>query len=146
MDMMTILLVFLLKSYQASTVNVNMGEGFQMPASTTQLAPQDNITIKLSMNELVVNDRKVFGLQGGVIPTEATPGDTYLVEPLQNALVREVDRQKQIAKYNANAPFSGRLNVVADKHISYETLSKVLYTAAHSELGEFKFMVLKANQ
>lgn len=149
MDMMTILLVFLLKSYQASTVNVNMGEGFAMPASTTQLHPQDNITIKLSMNELVVNDRKVLDLQGGVIPAAAKEGgktDAFLVEPVYGALKREVDRQKEIAKFNKDAPVSGRVNVVADKRISYRTLMDVLYTAGQAELGEYKFMVLKANQ
>ncbi len=146
MDMMTILLVFLLKSYQASTVNVNMGQSFAMPASTTQLSPQDNITIKLSLDELVVNDRKVLQLQNGVIPTDAKRGESFLIEPLQGALVREVDRQKQIAKYNPNAPVSGRVNVVADKHITYKTLTEVLYTAGQAELGEFKLMVLKANQ
>ena len=149
MDMMTILLVFLLKSYQASTVNVNMGEGFTMPVSTTELHPQENITIKLSLDELVVNDRKVLELKGGVIPTDAKAGgqaDAFRVEPVYAALVREVDKQKEIAKFNKDAPFSGRLNVVADKRITYRTLMEVLYTAGQAELGEHKFMVLKANQ
>jgi biopolymer transport protein ExbD len=146
MDMMTILLVFLLKSYQASTVNVNMGQEFKMPVSTTQLHPQDNITVKLSMNELVVNERRVLDLQNGVIPANAKRGESFLIEPLQGALIHEVDRQKQIAKYNPSAPVSGRVNVVADKHITYKTLTEVLYTAGQSELGEFKLMVLKANQ
>lgn len=149
MDMMTILLVFLLKSYQASTVNVNMGQDFQMPVSTTQLTPQDNITIKLSMDELVVNERKVLELQGGMVPASAKEGgkaDAFLIDPVYGALKREVDRQKEIAKFNKNAPVSGRVNVVADKKISYRTLMDVLYTAGQAELGEYKFMVLKANQ
>ena len=45
MDMMTIILVFLLKSYQASAINVNMGEDLAIPQSTTQLHPQENITV-----------------------------------------------------------------------------------------------------
>ena len=36
MDMMTILLVFLLKSYQASTINVNMGEHLAIPVDQHQ--------------------------------------------------------------------------------------------------------------
>ena len=50
MDMMTILLVFLLKSYQASTITVNMSEHLAIPSSTTQLTPQENITVTITTN------------------------------------------------------------------------------------------------
>ena len=146
MDMMTILLVFLLKSYQASSINVNMGEHLAVPTSTTQLNPQENITITVSMDELAVNDRKVLALDSGVIPAGAKEGgkaDAFYVGVIYDALKREVDKQKYIAQYNKNAPFSGRVNVVADKKIAYRTLMDVLYTAGQAELGEYKFMVLK---
>ena len=146
MDMMTILLVFLLKSYQASSINVNMSEHLAIPASTTQLAPQDNITITVSMNELTVNDRKVLDLQRGAIPARAKEGgkdDAFYVGMVYDALKREVDKQKYIAQFNKSAPFSGRVNIVADKKVSYRTLMDVLYTAGQAELGEYKFMVLK---
>ena len=149
MDMMTILLVFLLKSYQASSINVNMSEHLAIPASTTQLAPQENITITLSLNELTVNDRKVLDLQRGVIQARDKEGgkeDAFYVGVVYDALKREVDKQKYIAQFNKNAPFSGRVNIVADKKISDRTLMDVLYTAGQAELGEYKFMVLKAGQ
>ena len=147
MDMMTILLVFLLKSYQASTINVNMGEHLAIPISTTQLYPQENITLTVSMNEVAVNDRKVMALESGAIPAAAKEGgkaDAFYVGAVYDALKREVDRQKYIAQYNKSAPFSGRVNVVADKKIAYRTLMELLYTAGQAELGEYKFMVLKA--
>lgn len=149
MDMMTILLVFLLKSYQASTVNVHMGEDFAIPVSTTELQPQENITVQVSLRELVVNERKVLDLENGVIPAAAKEGgkaEAFFVEQIYDALKREVDRQKEIAKYNKALAVSGRINVVADKKISYRTLMDVLYTAGQAELGEYKFMVLKAGQ
>lgn len=147
MDMMTILLVFLLKSYQASAISVNMGPQLTIPASTTQLHPQENITVTLSLKELAVNERKVLDVLGGVIPPAAKEGgkaDAFYVGTLYDALKKEVDKQKYIAQYNKNAPFSGRINVVADKQIAYRTLMEVLYTAGQAELGEYKFMVLKS--
>jgi biopolymer transport protein ExbD len=147
MDMMTILLVFLLKSYQASTINVNMGEHLAIPVSTTQLHPQENITVTVSLNELAVNDRKILALDHGTIPARAKEGgkgDAFYVGAVFEALKREVDKQKYIAQFNKSAPFAGRVNVVADKNISYRTLMEVLYTAGQAELGEYKFMVLKS--
>mgnify|MGYP001010111612 CR=1 FL=1 len=146
MDMMTIILVFLLKSYQASTLNVNMSADLSIPVSTTQLQPQENITVTVSMSELAVNDRAVVPLERGVIPPKYKDGrsaDAFYVGPIYDALKKEVDKQKYIAQYNKNAPFSGRVNVVADKKISYRTLMEVLYTAGQAELGEYKFMVMK---
>jgi biopolymer transport protein ExbD len=146
MDMMTILLVFLLKSYQASTLSVNMSDGLTIPVSSTQLVPQENISVTLSMNELAINDRRVLQLQGGVIPPAAKDGgkaEAFYVPPVHDALKREVDKQKYIAQFNKNQPFSGRINVVADKKITYRTLMEVLYTAGQAELGEYKFMVMK---
>src|SRR5574342_939662 len=68
MDMMTIILVFLLKSYQASAINVNMSEQLTIPQSTTQRHPQENITVTLSTREVAVNERRVVHVQGGVRP------------------------------------------------------------------------------
>ncbi len=146
MDMMTIILVFLLKSYQASAINVNMGADLTIPQSTTQLHPQENITVTLSLKEVAVNDRKVVPVQGGLIPASVKEGgrpDAFYVGAVYDALKREVDKQKYIAKFNKDAPFTGRINVVADKKIPYRTLMDVLYTAGQAELGEYKFMVLK---
>ena len=146
MDMMTIILVFLLKSYQTSAINVNMSSELAIPTSTTQLHPQENITVTVSMKEVAVNDRHVLGVDGGVIPAAAKEGaraDAFYVGVVYDALKKEVDKQKYIAQYNRDAPFTGRVNVVADRKVPYRTLMEVLYTAGQAELGEYKFMVLK---
>ena len=146
MDMMTIILVFLLKSYQASTINVNMGADLTIPLSTTQLHPQENITVTVSLKEVTVNDKKIVPVQGGAIPASAKEGgraDAFYVGAVHDAFMKEVEKQKYIARYNPKAPFTGRVNVVADKKIPYRTLMDVLYTAGQAELGEYKFMVMK---
>jgi len=146
MDMMTIILVFLLKSYQASTLSVNMGADLTVPVSSTELHPQENISITISQSELTVNDRAVVPLETGRIPARYKDGrrdEAFYVGPVYDALKKEVDKQKYIAQYNKNAPFTGRINVVADRRISYRTLMEVLYTAGQAELGEYKFMVMK---
>ena len=81
-----------------------------------------------------------------VIPPSFKEGgraEAFYVGSVFEALRKEVDKQKYIAQYNKNAPFTGRVNVVADRKIPYRTLMEVLYTAGQAELGEYKFMVLK---
>ncbi|WP_242395351.1 ExbD/TolR family protein [Anaeromyxobacter oryzisoli] len=146
MDMMTILLVFLLKSYQASTLSVNVDDHvLRLPASTTQEKPTEAITITVSQRDVSVNDRKVIDVVNGGIPAAAKggKGDSFYVAPLYDALKKEVDKQKYIARYNSDARFEGRVSVVADKQIAYRTIMDVLYTAGQAELGEYNFLVLK---
>ena len=146
MDMMTIILVFLLKSYSASPLSVNFSEHLRIPQSTAQVQPQDDVNVTISLREVAVNDRAVVRADGGVIPAAEKEGgraDAFYVRTLHDALKREVDKQKYIARFNPNAPFSGRVNVIADKRVPYRTLMDVLYSAGQAELGEYKFMVMK---
>ncbi|BDG05931.1 ExbD/TolR family protein [Anaeromyxobacter oryzae] len=146
MDMMTILLVFLLKSYQASTLSVNMDpHALTLPASTTQEKPTEAITITVSQKDVSVNDRHVVAVENGAIPASAKGGkaDSFYVAALYDALKKEVDKQKYIARYNTSARFEGRVSLVADKHIAYRTIMEVLYTAGQAELGDYNFLVLK---
>jgi biopolymer transport protein ExbD len=146
MDMMTIILVFLLKSFQASSTNVSLTEQLTIPTSTTQVNPQEAINIIISAVDVVANDTKVAPVVGGKIPAEYREGKregNMLIEPLLGVLEEEVEKQKFIAKYNPNAPFTGRVNVVADRRIPYQTVLAVLYTAGQAELGQYKLMALK---
>ena len=146
MDMMTIILVFLLKSYSASSLAVNLSDELKLPASSTQVQPQENINVTISMKEVTVNDRAAVKVENGAIPPgykEQGRADAFYVGAIYDALKKEVDKQKYIAQYNRSAPFTGRVNVIADRRIPYRTLMEVLYTAGQAELGEYKFMVLK---
>jgi len=146
MDMMTIILVFLLKSYSASSLSVNLSEELKLPPSTTQVQPQDNINVTIYLREVAVNDKATVKVENGVIPAsykEEGKADSFYVGAVYDALKKEVDKQKYIAQYNVKAPFTGRVNVIADKRVPYRTLMEVLYTAGQAELGEYKFMVLK---
>jgi len=146
MDMMTIILVFLLKSYTASSLTVQMNRELMLPNSSTQIRPKENIQVTISLVELSVNDKKVIPVVNGTIgPQFRANGDATnpLVLPLLDQLQTEVEKQKTIAKYNKSAPFTGQVNIVADKHIPYRTILAVLYTAGQAELGQYKLMALK---
>ena len=147
MDMMTIILVFLLKSYSASSTNVNMSDELKIPQSTTQVIPQDNINVTISLRQVAVNDKAVIAVENGLIPPSFKGGDpsSFFIGAVHETLKKEVDKQKYIAKYNPAQPFTGRVNIIADKRIPYRTLLEVLYTAGQAELGEYKFMVMKSD-
>lgn len=140
MDMMTIILVFLLKSYSASSVAMTSSEDIRPPVSTTRSTPKDTVAVTITGRHVLVGEKKVLDLVQGQIPADKLQG--RLVLPLNAALTKEVDKLKQIAQRNQVEP-SRELSVIADKQVPYDLLLTVLYTAGQNELDNYRFVVIQ---
>ncbi|MFP2930142.1 ExbD/TolR family protein [Pyxidicoccus sp. 3LG] len=141
MDMMTILLVFLLKSFASSSAAITASEDVRPPVSSTRATPKDTVAITITPKNIMVGDKEVMRLQNGQLPADKLQG--RLVLPLDAALKKEVEKLKYIAERNPAAPFSRELSVIADKKIAYDMLLTVLYTAGQNELENYRFVVLQ---
>jgi biopolymer transport protein ExbD len=147
LDMMTIILVFLLKSYNSSTVSVSISSDLLPPISSTRLEPAETATITITKTELTVGDKPAVDLVDWQVPeTAKNPKSDLLITPVADLLKKEVDRQKFIAKYNKSATFEGMLSIIGDKDVPYKLLYSVLATAGSQELSNYKFVVLKQGQ
>jgi len=141
MDMMTIILVFLIKSYTASSITVTASEDVRPPLSTTRTTPKDTIAITVTPKSILVGDKKKVELVNMAVQKGDLDGKRIL--PLDAALQKEVEKLKYIAERNPNAPFNKEVAIIGDKRIPYELLSSVLYTAGQNELENFRFVVLQ---
>ena len=141
MDMMTILLVFLLKSFASSSAAITASEDVWPPVSTTRATPKDTVAVTITPKNILVGEREVVRLQNGQIPADKVQG--RLVLPLDAHLKKEVEKLKYIAERNPSAPFSRELSVIADKKVPYDMLLTVLYTAGQNELENYRFVVLQ---
>ncbi|MGC4115794.1 MAG: biopolymer transporter ExbD [Myxococcales bacterium] len=158
MDMMTIILVFLLKSYSATSVNMASSGDVAPPISTTRLAPKDTVSVtvtrcspgpekacRVGSGALMVGDKTILQYEGDAFPANVKVGGEtgLLVEPLREALQKEVDKIKYIAQYNPAVQFTGELSVVGDRNMPYRMLTEILYTAGQVELDSYRFVVIK---
>src|SRR5215471_13550386 len=109
MDMLTIILVFLLKSYAASAISLTQSEDLKPPISSTRAVPKDTVAVTITTQDILVGDRVVVTLENGQVPPRLLDG--RLVKPLDQALRHEVDKLKTIAARNPSAPFSKELSV-----------------------------------
>jgi len=141
MDMMTIILVFLLKSYSASSVSMTASEDIRPPISTTRSTPKDTVAVTITPKNILVGDKKVVELTANSIPRRYLDGRR--VVPLDQALKKEVDKLKYIAARNPSAPFNHELSVIGDRKIPYDLLLTVLYTAGQNELENYRFVVIQ---
>lgn len=141
MDMMTILLVFLLKSFATSSAAMTASEDVRPPVSSTRFTPRDTVAVTVTPRNILVGEKEVLRLEGGQLPPQALQG--RLVLPLDAQLKKEVEKLKYIAERNPAAPFSRELSIIADKSIPYDMLLTVLYTAGQNELENYRFVVLQ---
>jgi biopolymer transport protein ExbD len=143
MDLMTIILVFLIKSFTSSSVTITASEDVRPPLSTTRVVPKDTIAITVTPKSIMVGDKKKVDLANMNVKAGELSGK--LILPLDAALKKEVEKLKYIAERNPNAPFNKEVSIIGDKRISYDLLSSVLYTAGQNELENFRFIVLQKN-
>lgn len=143
MDLMTIILVFLIKSFSASSITVTASEDVRPPMSSARATPKDTIAITVTPKSIMVGDKKKVDLTNAAVK----PGDLQgkLILPLDAALKKEVEKLKYIAERNPSSPFNREVSIIGDKRVSYDLLSSVLYTAGQNELENFRFIILQKN-
>ena len=144
MDMMTILLVFLLKSFASSSAAITASDDVRPPVSSTHASPKDTVAVTITPRNILVGDKEVLRLENGQVPGGQLQG--RLVVPLDAALKKEVEKLKYIAERNPSAPFNRELSVIGDKKVPYDLLLTVLYTAGQNELENYRFVVLKKDE
>jgi biopolymer transport protein ExbD len=145
MDMMTILLVFMIMQFAATSANIVQSAELQIPFSTSTVELEEAIPIQISRTEIVVDGEQVLPLRNGQVdPTHKQGGGTgFLVVPLHNTMKQHRDRLKIIAQRNPNRPFRGQVQIMADKRTPFRTLAEVIYTLGQAEFKSMRFVVLK---
>jgi biopolymer transport protein ExbD len=152
MDMMTIILVFLLKSLSTSSASIPQSGDLMMPSSVlTTEASQEGLAVLISKSHIVVDDSIVCP-----VPADAThgiegkykrsgPNDLYIV-PLANALQSWRERDRQIRTATGKDPGSSEAIIVADSNTPYRLLVEVLFTLGQTEFAKFHLMVLQGQK
>jgi len=109
-DMFVILLVFLLKTYSTSPVNITPKQGMRIPESTATTDPVDVVKLIVSQDAVFVEDKKVMDLNKGHVPAEAMDkNDPSFLKSLFQALDERAKLAKSISKVNDSFEFDGKV-------------------------------------
>ena len=141
LDILVIMLVFLLKSYNSTGIILNVPKDITLPRSNSSDVNTSGVVVQVSPNKMWVDDEVI-------LDKEAPKGRTYdyggrRIIPLFNELVKKKRIVKQIEKSSPEAKkFSGVVNLIVDKSIKYSEIKKILFTAAEAGYKSYKFVVL----
>jgi len=143
MDIMTMLLVFLVKSFAQEPDNININLKLHPPESTTKAMMEAATKVTVTTDEILVDDKEVMPLSAVGVGEGA---QSATIGPLRDALLERADHLKALEN-RGGGPFDGRLLVVAHETTPYAILTDVLVTAGESKFSEYKLVVMqKASQ
>lgn len=145
MDMMTIILVFLLKTFSSSTSTITFDSNLQIPSSTTQLKPKEAISLTVTKKVILVEGDGIAPITGGKVdPAVKRDGENgYYITPLVEVLEKHARKEKKVAELTG-APWEAQLMLVADQTTPYRLLTEVLYSCGQAGFQNYRLLVLKS--
>lgn len=136
MDMFTIILVFLLKTYSTEGMLIQPSEYLTLPSSTVEQSPEVALDLVISKEWIMVNHEpveKVITVQNQ---------SSLIIKNLQDKLhvyAREAKRMEELY----GTKFSGKVTIQGDKEIPYSLLVKVMATCGKSDYPNMRLVVYK---
>lgn len=152
LDIMTIILVFLLKTLGESSGAVPQSDDLKLPASVINTeASQEGVVVTISKSQILVGDNRVLKLPSresmvqtgvGAQNKRNGPNDLY-ISPLGNALAKARKTDKIIRQKKGKDPSTSEAIIVADHTTPYRLLMEVMFTLGQNEFGKYHLMVLQ---
>lgn len=141
MDIVSIIVIYLLKSYGSDPVVIMPTAGQKIPLSQADAPISDGVPVYVSKRSITFNNKKLVQLdeEGNVDPA-ALQG--HLIGPLYDAMAEEADKAKTM-KEAQGEEWTGRLILVGDQKLKFSTLVNVMYTAGRAEFREYAFCVIQ---
>ncbi len=138
-DMFTILLVFLLQTFNTSDVQLDMVQGIRLPTSNTEKNPVNGIKISLTQEMLKLDQVDLARVNNSEIENNSLDShDSNFIKPLFTAL-------QKINNESTSKEKIGRVLFQADQELPYSTLRKVMYTASMAGFPNIKLVTVAGN-
>ncbi len=153
MDMMTIILVFLLKSYSTDDISVGANDDLSLPVSTTLKPPKLAVNVIVSKREVLVDGEPVLQLEEVMdesgrpsvqIPDSAKRGSKII--DLYDKLLSKAESSKRLGeRVGDEFDFKGQVLLQCDRTLPFKVIREIMFTAGQAQFGEFKFVVIKGS-
>lgn len=141
MDMMTIILVFMIKNIDAEGQLVTQAENLILPVSTSRVQPKEvSLTVIVDNNYVLVDNGKVITTE------EVLKQEDLLIASVDSVLKeRRQTEQEHALKMGLPADEPGNIIVQIDKNIPYDAMYKVMATCGFAGYTNIAFAVNMKN-
>lgn len=135
MDAMTIILLFLLKTYSTTGAIISPSSDLKLPYSLSTQAPHKELTVSITRENILVSDERVMSI-------DQIDSQSPIIAPLYSELSRRAQEAKQ-NEITYSIPFTHEVIVVADESVPFQMLFKVIYTCGSSEYNKLRLLTIR---
>ncbi len=137
MDIMTVMLIFLLKVFSAEGQILTNADNLVLPNSVSTEGPKD-VRLQLALtNDWIMVDN---------IPVVRTPTvlkqEGMTIQAVKDKLAIAMAQEEMMVKIGALLKVKGELIIQADKNIEYDVIYKVMATCGEVGYNAIKFAVM----
>ncbi|HLT38854.1 MAG TPA: biopolymer transporter ExbD [Enhygromyxa sp.] len=140
MDIVSIIVVYLLKSYASDPVLITPIAEQKIPLSTMDAPIKEGVPVYISSRELIFMEKPLAQLTDGELPATVVQGHTIV--PFFELLEEETEKSKQLFEQRGEE-WVGHLIVIGDEALKFSTLVDVMYTAGRLEYSEYSFCIIQ---
>ena len=136
MDMMTIILLFLLKTYSTTGQITTSSEDLKLPYSLSKDEPKKELSVSVTRHNIMIGTDVIESLE-----------DLDVTENLIPNLYNRLNVLSQAAKEDEvkfGKPFSREVIIQADEETPFQILVKVLYTCGQSEYNKLRLLTYRS--
>ena len=139
-DMFTILLVFLLKSFASSPSHITPMKGLSLPVSNNIKSADQALKLMVSKEGIFVENQQVVIFKNRqVASVDLRRGDSDFITPLFKELEKRGKILDEIAK---DEEVARKILMQADTSLSYSILKKVMYTTSLAGFPNLKLATI----
>lgn len=139
-DVMTILLIYLLKSFSSEGEIVTLSKNLMLPESSASKKPRLTVVLMVNNQFILAEGKKIVDVDKVLL------SDDLVIPELDNWLENRRTLTQNNDQYTDNKKFSGDVTIQADKGIRFRLLKKIMYTCGRQEYNNFSLAVQKREE
>jgi biopolymer transport protein ExbD len=137
MDMMTIILCYLVKTFAAEGQLLTNADNLILPLSTSKLSP-----VKVGIGIAITSDWMLVDNVPVIRTPEVRSQEKMEIAPVIEKLDIAMKQEERMVKIGASARVSGEVVIQVDKNISYDVVYKSIYSCGQVGYNHVKFAVM----
>lgn len=122
LDMFTILLVFLLKSFSADGQMVTNSDDLTLPESSSHKDPRSAPIIAVTKEWVLLDDKPLVKV------ADLNADSDLLIQPLQASLQQSRSFSEQLGTIDTRVGFNGTVDIMGDRDASFAVIKRVMFT------------------
>jgi biopolymer transport protein ExbD len=138
MDMMTILLLFLIKSFSTQGLIASQSASLKLPTSDRSIKPKKELNIAVAKDMILVNEVPIMRIA-------EIKKEQIQIPLLENKLAEYAKKEKQL-EIETGRPFANEVIIQADKEVTFDLLFKVLYSCSKTEFYKMRLLTVQGSK